>query len=270
MHRREACTPELAITNAPRAVARAGSRSPGSAQWEDLPEPVQRLVLSRPMLSLRQLAKLATSCKLFEEVFLERYEADLAWLVECATSAFGQGMIGAALRFFSQEWDCLGNEVVRWDQIFDTEGADDSEGYTTAVEAPARGLLGECGGTIARWQFTKLSEDCGSVILITLGGLASFRAEAEGAQLNCYISAEYPCQIIPCLGLLHLLLKQAWDCNVKRATSAPARHREWETILLIDEMDQPKRRLPGDEVSGMYSAPSPPCICGPGAPGALL
>eukprot|EP00884_Botryococcus_braunii_P008145 jgi/Botrbrau1/17331/Bobra.0015s0077.1 len=82
-----------------RPLSGAYSRSPGLPQWDDLPEPLQWHVLRNQGLSLRDLAKLAPEGKVFEEVCLEFYEAEVKWLVETTISTFGEDLIGAAAHF---------------------------------------------------------------------------------------------------------------------------------------------------------------------------
>eukprot|EP00884_Botryococcus_braunii_P009947 jgi/Botrbrau1/18954/Bobra.0892s0001.2 len=66
-------------------------RSSGLAVWADLPVPLQRSVLDSPSSVSQDRWKLAPTCKLFREVFLEHFEAEFDWLAQKATAALGQG-----------------------------------------------------------------------------------------------------------------------------------------------------------------------------------
>lgn len=268
-HRMEACRPEsancscmyvLLMLHFPCAGAR--SRGPGWAQWEDLPDPVQRLVLGSPVLSLRELAKLATLCKLFKEVYLERYEADLKWLVEAARTAFGQDMVDVAIRFFGRPWGSCGTEAAQGCEDLDIEGAVETvAGYdccTKKAEAPSLGFYRDCEAATVFWMFFRsigspLARSRAFHIRSPCRGIC--RAADDGTGLIYTIIVKSPCHVIPHLGLLHVILKEGWERNARRATSAPVQHRlEWERVLnfqvTVSKSPLRKGRLSLHEVSG--------------------
>lgn len=248
-------------------LAGAPSQGSGLALWADLPELVQRKVLASPALSLRELARLATTCKLFHEACLELYEAELTWLAESATSSFGHDMVGAALRFFRRQRDVPGNEVAPGHQEFDITGGGklphDSQLFSereVTVIAPAQGLLGEGQeATTARWGFYTGILYTQDIIctgycpprlcaMLRVGGV--FRAEDTRLGPQFRIRVKFPSQSVPCLGLLHLVLKDAWEHKVREATEPAEAHRKgWQPALGFEILGcQKPRRLTWNHV----------------------
>jgi hypothetical protein len=75
---------------------------------------LRRLVVNSPPLQLDDVAKVATTCKLFGEVASERRAADEQWLAQAAVSAFGERFIDLLL-------------FVLTDPVADDGGLDDGD-----------------------------------------------------------------------------------------------------------------------------------------------
>ena len=62
------------------------------ASWDDLPTDLQRRILS-PVLSLPELARLASISKSIREIYRERCVAEEQWLLDVATAVFGKRLV---------------------------------------------------------------------------------------------------------------------------------------------------------------------------------
>eukprot|EP00884_Botryococcus_braunii_P017726 jgi/Botrbrau1/4637/Bobra.33_2s0009.1 len=190
----------------------ASPRSPGFPQWGDLPQHMQLHVLCSQGLSLRDLAKLAPTAKVFEEACLDLYEAELKWLVGTTTSAFGEELVGAAQRFLCRQ-DPIPTDADRlFRKHFDIRNGGalpaDSELFSEgdiSVDAPALGLLADGQTSYVTWDFKNHRSWGGERwvrgVTVWVNGHGHFYA-FMARPIKWHLRHKHPLKLIAIMGLL--------------------------------------------------------------------
>jgi hypothetical protein len=178
-------------------------------------------------LSLPDLAKVGPSCKLFQEVLLDRCDADQRWLGDAAIEMFGRSVVDFLLQWLTRisweyndpSWDrrthvidlTKGDTLPEWDACLVLE--------KVVLIAPARGLLdGNPQESTVMWQLQCPWKDCTSDIKLLSDDAASGFVEIQTYHrlarfCKSAILAQGTTQMVACLGLLNLACKEMQKAN---------------------------------------------------------
>jgi hypothetical protein len=178
--------------------------------WSDLPPEVHRRILGSYVLSFLDLIRLAPTCKLFREAFLDRCDAEELWLSAVAPAIAGREFVDDLLLWLLPAWyehygdfpDCYGFGS----PALELRGATNQPG-------PLR-------WTIVVWPSEGSGDGCGWVNLMETGRpnrktIAYFEVDRKEKDLICEFDSSPPSRLVPLLSLLLLACK-----NVRASASA--------------------------------------------------
>lgn len=182
----------------------------------ELPLELQRQLLEDKDLTLCDLARLAPTCKLFEESYLRQCAVEEKWLAGVATSVFGGDLVSTIVRFLTSPrkmtWSAYNSNPRSFNATLGGPLPTDAELFSkpvTSLLAPAWGLLAPGQKSALTWNFMNPAP-----------GFATYRVQMEEAgtwgpvdivcdnsSLRCSICVQSPAQVTPFLGLLNLICK---------------------------------------------------------------